>query len=105
MNVGPLSGIVGSAAGSSLAQSSADVEHVRQQTNVQQRRIASIEQAARAAGIAEPDGQDLETHDRDADGRRPWELPPQPSRPQPLSPDKQCQNDSGCLGLSLDVTG
>ena len=104
MSVGP-SGIVGSAAGSSLAQSSADVEHARQQTNVQQRRMASLEQAARAAGIAEPDGQDLETHDRDADGRRPWELPSESSRGQSPALERQSHGASGYRGLSLDVTG
>jgi hypothetical protein len=33
------------------------------------------EKAEAAAGIGQPDGDDHETEDRGADGRRPWEEP------------------------------
>ena len=36
------------------------------------------EKAEAAAGVGEPDGEDHETAERDADGRRPWEDQPEP---------------------------
>jgi len=105
MSVGPLSGIITSAAGSSMALNSADVEQVRHQVAVHHRQVTSGEQAARAAGIAEPDGQDLETHDRDADGRRPWETPPQSSRLESSALDPPSQDDSDDRGQTVDMFG
>ena len=76
MSIGPLVGVYASAAGSPLAQiTGSDVERTRQEVVNRERQAATDEQADRAAGIAEPDGEDLETNDRDADGRRPWEIP------------------------------
>lgn len=75
MSIAPLTGVYTSAAGTPLAQIvGADVERVRQETIHQQRQLASKERADQAAGIAAADGDDLETNERDADGRRAWEI-------------------------------
>ena len=72
------------AAGSQRAQTTgSDVERTQHDATDRERQIDSDLQADAAAGIAEPDGKDLEANDRDADGRRPWETPAanrQPSR-------------------------
>ena len=76
MSIAPLAGVYASAAGLPLAQiTGSDVERTRQKIVNRERQAATDEQADRAAGIAEPDGEDLEANDRDADGRRPWEIP------------------------------
>ena len=111
MSIGPLGGIIASVAGSQLAQSTgSDVERAHQDTVSKQRQAASQQQADSAAGIAETDGKDIESNDRDADGRRPWELgPPQPpaaaAEEPPQGPSVQSKDASGNCGISLDVTG
>ncbi len=73
MSVGPM-GVPGSVAGSHLAQTrGTDLERTSQESEGQARRAQSSQKAENAAGI----GQTEEDHgaaDRDADGRRPWEL-------------------------------
>ena len=74
MSVDPLGGLAGSAAGSPLAQTQgSEVEQARQDAAAQGHRIESDKKAESAAGIGETDGEDHETEDRDADGRRLWE--------------------------------
>ena len=78
MSVGPLGGLPASAAGSPLAQSKgSDVERTEQDAAGQQRRVQTDQKAENAAGIGEADGEDHETAERDADGRRLWEAPPE----------------------------
>ena len=100
MSVGPLGGIAGSAAGSPLAQTQgAEPERSAQDAATQRRRIESDQKAESAAGIGEADGEDHETAERDADGRRLWETPPAGNK------DQQTQEDTTSPGLVKDTTG
>ena len=109
MSVGPMGGIAGSLAGSPLAQTSgSETDRARQDSAVQERRIQTDQKTETAAGIGETDGEDHEAADRDADGRRPWEMPAEsqqtedgavpPSAPVPKDP-------TGQSGGLLDLTG
>ena len=110
MSVGPLGGIAGSAAGSPLAQTQgSDVERAGQDTSNQQRRIQNEQKAESAAGIGETDGEDHETAQRDADGRRLWEEPPGTRETTEAGEDaaapRQSKDASGQSGNRLDLTG
>ena len=75
MSIGLLSSVGGSAAGTSLAQTrGSDVDRTQQDTNTQELQAQGQESAEQAAGVGEADGDNHETTDRDADGRRPWEI-------------------------------
>ena len=111
MSVGPLGGIAGSVAGSPLAQSKgSDVERAQQDAANQARRTAADKKAENAAGIGEADGEDHETADRDADGRRLWEAPPEATSGD--APGQEGRSDrapvkdaSGQRGNLLDLSG
>ena len=114
MSVGPLGGLAGSAAGSPLAQTQgAAVERARQDAAAQERRIQSDEKADAAAGIGKTDGEDHETAQRDADGRRLWEGPAeentenaQPTRENhPATEPPQGKEATGGGGTHIDLTG
>ncbi|MEE8450742.1 MAG: hypothetical protein V3R99_02475 [Thermoguttaceae bacterium] len=118
MSVGPLGGIAGSVAGSPLAQKhGSEVERAGQENNAQQRRIAADQKADSAAGIGEADGEDHETADRDADGRRLWEGAPdskdageqdadEQGTPKSEEPEQRKSKDaSGQSGNLLDLSG
>lgn len=112
MSIGPLGGIAGSAAGSPLAQTkSSDVERAQQEDNVQQRQIRSEKKAESASGIGEADGEDHETAERDADGRRLWEEPVQGAGPSDSdtpadeNDDRRSKDATGQRGNLLDLTG
>jgi hypothetical protein len=108
MSVGPLSGVIASAAGVPLAQSKgSDVERVSQEVGAQHRSITNERKAEAAAGIGEADGENHQTGERDADGRRPWEFPAAKQNPAedasknpPLSRDP-----SGDSGNAIDLSG
>lgn len=75
MSIGPLGPIV-SAAGSALAQSKgSDLERTQNEVAGQERQSEVGRQAESAAGIGAADGENHETSERDADGRRLWEAP------------------------------
>ena len=75
MSIGPLGPIV-SAAGSSLAQSKgSELERTQNEVAGQERQTEVGRQAENAAGIGAADGENHETSERDADGRRLWEAP------------------------------
>ena len=114
MSLGPLGGIVSSAAGSPLAQTKgSDVERAEQDSTGQARRVQADQQADSAAGIGEADGEDHETAERDADGRRLWEPPPQGEAAEAEdvetghSPDegRSSRDSTGQSGNLLDLTG
>lgn len=112
MSVGPLGGIGASAAGSPLSQTKgSDVDRAEDETAAQARRAQSEKKAENAAGIGEADGEDHETADRDADGRRLWEDTTPPSEgenPQSgtAAPDeRQSKDSSGQRGNLLDLSG
>jgi len=111
MSVGPMGAVPGSVAGSPLAQTSgSETERAQHDVGAQQRRIQSDQKAESAAGIGETDGEDHEAADRDADGRRPWEAPPEPGTAEASDsnspPDPPRTKDpSGESGNLLDLTG
>src|SRR4051812_48995592 len=75
MSMGPLGGIVGSAAGTSLSQTAgAETERSQRDTAAQQRQTDGNERTELAAGIGQTQ-EDQESSERDADGRRLWEKP------------------------------
>ncbi len=109
MSIGPMGGIAGSAAGSPLAQTQgSEPERAQQDASAQQRRVESDRKADSAAGIGEADGEDHETADRDADGRRFWEEPPEPEQTDDSSgrsPEPKGKDTSGQSGTLLDLSG
>ncbi len=112
MSIGPLGGVPASAAGSPLAQTKgSDVERAEQDTGSQQRRVDTDQKAENAAGIGEADGEDHETAERDADGRRLWEEPPQgeaaddAEAPSGPPQDRRSKDATGQSGNLLDLTG
>jgi hypothetical protein len=112
MSVGPLGGVAGSLAGSPLAQTKgAEPERAQQEAVAQQRRAESDQKADAAAGIGETDGEDHEAADRDADGRRPWEPPPEAKGTQQTegqtdpAAQRQSKDAAGLSGNLLDLSG
>ena len=112
MSVGPLAGIAGSVSGTSLAQAKGtDVERAHHDASAQQRQVQNVEHAESAAGVGETDGQDHETAERDADGRRMWEAPPEKGKPDAETPaadpaqTHQSRDATGQSGTQLDLTG
>jgi len=108
MSMGPMSGILASAAGASLAKRTSDSDRIQQQNAAQQGTARADQLADEAAGVGQTDGEDHDTQDRDADGRRLWELPPSPQNSTedegggentpPPDPNKRC-------GTILDLSG
>ena len=102
MSVGPTGSVAGSVAGSPLAQTKgSEPERAHQDAVAQQRRIESDQKADAAAGVGETDGEDHETGERDADGRRPWEQPP----PAGQADVTEEQPDGTARRRSKDATG
>ena len=108
MNVGPSTGVVGSAAGAPLSQTSgSETERTQKDSRDSQRQVDNEKKAADAAGIGQTE-QDEGTSDRDAEGRRFWESP---MGKQPEQDDgeheshRQSKDPTGDSGNSLDLTG
>jgi len=108
MSVGPLGGIAASAAGSPLAQAKgSDVERTQQDASSQQRRVQADQKAENAAGIGEADGEDHETAERDADGRR-LSQPAAAEEPEghdTHQPNRGSKDSTGQSGNLLDLSG
>jgi hypothetical protein len=110
MSVGPL-GFFGSVATTPAAQRGADADRVLHDADRQHGDVQNDRQAEKAAGIGETDGDGHDTNERDADGRRPWEIDPnakkEESATQPLDapPLRQSKDVTGTTGVELDVTG
>ncbi|MCL6503546.1 MAG: hypothetical protein K6T86_12735 [Pirellulales bacterium] len=104
MSVGPLSSAAG-LSGVPLAQARTAENTAQQETSAAERTDRSAQRAAQAGGIHAADAES-EAHDRDADGRRPWQLPDQPqaehAEPQPPAPPRDPHGTSGRL---LDLSG
>ena len=95
MSVGPVGGLIGS-----------DLERAQQATGNQERRVQNELKAERAGGIGEADGEDHESAERDADGRRPWEVTRKASQPgQPTADIPQSKDASGQSGNLVDLSG
>lgn len=108
MNLGSI-GIAASVAGSPLSQTrGAEADRVQHESTNHARQANADRQAASAAGIGTT-AQDEQTSDRDADGRRLWELNPsaderggagrQPSESAPA------KDPTGERGTRLDLSG
>jgi hypothetical protein len=108
MSIGPMGGILASAAGSPLAQTKGtDVDQSQQASAAQSRQTAFEKKAEAAAGIGETDGQDHETADRDADGRLPWKyiLEEKKTSEDTPSDTPPTPDPSGDAGNLLDLSG
>ena len=107
MSVGPLGGVFASVAGSPLAQTAgSDVDRTRQAASNQQRQVQAHEKAEAAAGIGKPDGEEHQTNDRDADGRRLWEIGRPGKAAAAEAPAPPLSKDaSGTSGNQLDLSG
>jgi len=108
-SVGPLGGVNVSAAGAPLAQTKgSDVDRAAQDVGAQRRAVVNEQKAEAAAGIGEADGEEHQTNERDADGRRLWELPPEKQNnpaEDPSTPQPQSRDTTGASGNLLDLTG
>ena len=113
MSIGPMGGIVGSAAGAPLSQTKgSEVEKTQQDTSNQQRKTDNDAAAELASGIGHTE-EDQQATERDADGRRLWEVDKKDSgaandeqAEQFESPSsRQSKDTTGQSGHSLDLTG
>ncbi len=109
MSVGPLGAAAAGMAGAPLAQTKgSEVERSQQAVADAERRASNDLRAETAAGIGQPDGEDHEAAERDANGRRLWEIPvaDKPSTSDDASdPPRQSKDTSGQRGTLLDLTG
>ena len=106
MSVGSLGGLVGSAAGSPLSQTTgSETERTQRDSAVKDRNVHALERAERAAGIGTTE-QDQEASERDADGRRLWEAPPdEQSDADAAQAGRMSKGPTGQSGTQLDLTG
>jgi hypothetical protein len=104
MSVGSLGGIIGSAAGVPLSQTGgSETERTGREGAAQERALEGVERSEKAAGIGTTE-QDQEASERDADGRRLWELPPDKNQEGDEHP-RQSRDATGQCGTQLDLTG
>ena len=112
MNIAPLGGLIGSAAGAPLSQTAgSEAERTSRESAVQQRQAEADQKAELAAGIGQT-SEDQESSERDADGRRLWEAPAKKDAkdenevaPTGVSSTRQSKDASGQCGNQLDLTG
>ena len=109
MSIGPMSPIAGSVAGTSLAQTrGSELDRAQQDSAARELLARSRQKAEMAAGISQADGDDHETAQRDADGRRLWEFPQRPGAEDAVDGDVRCpqvQDPTGQSGGMLDLSG
>lgn len=109
MNIGAMSGLIASAAGTPLAQAKgSETDRARQEAAGQERRVQTDRQAEMAAGIGETDGEDHQTAERDADGRRLWEdmgAPHGSGEEESAEEQSPVPDPSGNRGNQLDLSG
>jgi hypothetical protein len=113
MSIGPLGGVIGSAAGTSLSQAAgSETERTQKESLASQRLVEGEQRAENAAGIGHTE-QDQESSERDEDGRRLWEAPVKTkgkTSDSAASEDaggqsKQSKDPTGQSGTKLDMTG
>jgi len=108
MSIGSL-GIVGGLAGTPLSQRAAEVEKTQQESVDQTRTSQAAERAEQAAGIGQTE-EDSQAGERDADGRRPWEVQAKsksqvPQSPPPVESVSRAKDPTGACGGQLDLVG
>ncbi len=104
MSVGPMGNLAG-LGGLPLAQLRSSESTAQHEAAAAARADRSAERAAKAGGINAADAES-EAQERDADGRRLWELPEKPPADsdepqQPLA----ARDPQGATGQHLDLTG
>ncbi len=109
MSIGPL-GHLGIAAGTPLAQSKgSELQRAAHDSEHHARQVEAGRRAQDAAGIGATEGDENATSDRDADGRRLWEIPPDKEpRTSDIAngPDEPGVKDpTGKNGTQLDLAG
>jgi hypothetical protein len=113
MSMVPLGGLVGSAAGAPLSQTTgSETERAQKEGHAQFREIESNQRSENSAGIGQTE-QDQQSSERDADGRRLWETTGKKgkdARGQQAADDedallRQSKDPSGQSGTKLDLTG
>jgi hypothetical protein len=110
MSMIPTTGIIGSLAATPLAQSKgADIDRAQHDTANQKRETTAAEKADMAAGIGRTE-EDSQADDRDADGRRPWELPAKYADESSAADDAAAsshrgKDPTGERGQQLDISG
>lgn len=110
MSVGPMGGVVGSAAGAPLSQTAgSETERTKREASATQRQVDNDTKAEQAAGIGQTES-DEGPAERDADGRRLWEgntTPTEKGEQPPIEaePPRQAKDPTGQSGSSLDLTG
>lgn len=104
MSVGQ-TGLPSQIAGAPLAQGQGDIARNQTETANAARQTSLAERAEKAAGIGEAE-QDEQASDRDADGRRIWEQPPNGKSESAENVDEHRTPDpSGDRGTQLDLSG
>ncbi len=108
MSMGPL-GMIGSAAGSTLAQGQGnEVQRLQQNAADLARQTLLSDKAEQAEGIGQTE-QDEQASDRDADGRRPWEIGSASSEPDSAESleegMRRSKDPTGDCGNHLDLSG
>ena len=107
MSMGPIGGVLGSAAGAPLSQTAgSEAERSQRDMSAQQRQTATDLSADKAAGIGTTD-EDQASSERDADGRMFWERPEHRETAEDGGEEspKQAKDPSGFSGNALDLTG
>src|SRR5215831_2964180 len=102
----------GIASGAVTAQPKADVDRAEQAASVQEGQKINDTKAEQAAGIGQTDGDEHETEERDADGRRIWERTAKKKKDAAGEPSAESAVDTphsrdatGECGNTLDLTG
>ncbi len=105
MSIDP-TGVVASAAGAPVPQrTGSEVERTHAEVVGQRRQVCFEARAEAAAGIGQPDGEDHETDERSADGRRPWEEPPPGQKTGSSQNARRSTDPSRQRGNLLDLDG
>ena len=103
-------GIVGGLASTTAPQRAAETDRAERQSVDQARTAETAERAENAAGIGQTE-EDSQSSDRDADGRRLWEKPLRPKKPDPAAPVATdsalplAKDPTGSCGNQLDLLG
>ena len=74
-----------------------------------ERQVDSAQKATEAAGVGATDGEDHQAEERDADGRRLWEVaarkPAAAVGEEPTPPPRLPKDASGLAGNQIDLAG
>lgn len=107
MSMGSLGGVGPSVIGGIAAQGAKESQRAAREALDHERVDQADQRAADAAGIGQTDGENHQSNERDADGRRPWEIPAgqQPSADESPASPQQSRDASGDRGGQLDLSG